>query len=266
MSNIRPSFVKTEEFHLDNNKLLAYLDELLKPWLFKDYCPNGLQVEGKKEINKVVTGVTASQALIDAAINLKADALLVHHGYFWKGENQNIIGMKRKRIKALLDNDINLFSYHLPLDAHPELGNNAQLAKLLGIEGNDSLEAGNTNSVIRHGNFPNGIDIETLNQRVISQLGRKPLVENKGPKEIHTVAWCTGGGQQYIELAAQCGMDAFITGEASEQTIHTAREMGIHFIAAGHHATERYGVKALGEHIGSELSLSVEFVDIDNPV
>lgn len=251
---------------MENTKLLAYLDELLQPWLFRDYCPNGLQVEGKTDIHKVVTGVTASQALIDAAIDVQADAILVHHGYFWKGENQVITGMKRNRIRALLTNDINLFAYHLPLDGHPVLGNNAQLAKLLGIEGNEPVEEGNTQSVIRRGCFVNGIDINTLEERIRSQLNRKPLVEAAGKDRIHTVAWCTGGGQGYIELAAQQGIDAFITGEASEQTIHTAREMGLHFIAAGHHATERYGAKALGEHLATELGLSVEFIDINNPV
>ncbi|UAA37245.1 Nif3-like dinuclear metal center hexameric protein [Paraneptunicella aestuarii] len=251
---------------MENTKLLAYLDELLQPWLFRDYCPNGLQVEGKTDVHKVVTGVTASQALIDAAIDVQADAILVHHGYFWKGENQVITGMKRNRIRALLANDINLFAYHLPLDCHPVLGNNAQLAKLLDIEGNEPIEEGNAQSVVRRGCFVNGIDINALEQRISLQLGRKPLIEAAGKDEIHTVAWCTGGGQGYIELAAQEGIDAFITGEASEQTIHTAREMGIHFIAAGHHATERYGAKALGEHLAAELGLKVEFIDINNPV
>ena len=251
---------------MENKKLLSYLDELLSPCLFKDYCPNGLQVEGKTQIRKVVTGVTASQALVDAAVELQADALLVHHGYFWKGESAAITGMKRNRLKALLENDINLLAYHLPLDAHPELGNNAQLAKLLGIQGNHSLQVGDTNSVVRHGHIPNGIRLDKFVERVKAQLHREPLVEAAGPNEIHTVAWCTGGGQSYIELAAEKGIDLFITGEASEQTIHTAREMGIHFVSAGHHATERYGVKALGEHLAKELALDVSFVDIDNPV
>lgn len=251
---------------MENTKLLAYLDELLQPWLYRDYCPNGLQVEGKPLVHKIVTGVTASQALIDAAIEQKADAILVHHGYFWKGEKPNITGMKKKRMAALLANDINLFAYHLPLDGHPELGNNAQLAKLLGIEGNEPLERGNQQSVVRHGSFANGISIQDLEDRITSTLNRKPLVEAAGKNVIHTVAWCTGGGQNYIELAAQEGIDAFITGEASEQTIHTAREMGVHFISAGHHATERYGAKALGQHLAHELGLDVTFVDIDNPV
>ncbi len=251
---------------MENTKLLAYLDELLTPWQFRDYCPNGLQVEGAKEVQKVITGVTASQALIDAAIDQGADAILVHHGYFWKGESQAITGMKKNRIKALLENDINLYAYHLPLDAHPVLGNNAQLATLLGIEGNDPVEKGNANSVIRSGYFPNGITPVQLQQRINAVLERAPMVELAGPDEIHSVAWCTGGGQSYIELAAQQGIDAFITGEASEQTIHTAREMGIHFFSAGHHATERYGAKALGEHLADELGLTVEFIDIPNPV
>lgn len=251
---------------MENTKLLAYLDELLRPHLFRDYCPNGLQVEGKKEITKVITGVTASQALIDAAIDKNADAIFVHHGYFWKNESQKIVGMKRNRIKALITHDINLYAYHLPLDAHPSLGNNAQLAALLGISGNDPLEPGKEFSVIRKGHFSQPISIDELTKRVATQLNRTPLVEASGSQQVSTVAWCTGGGQGYIELAAEAGIDAFITGEASEQTIHTAREMGIHFIAAGHHATERYGAKAVGEHLATELNLNVEFIDIDNPV
>ncbi|MCY7296382.1 Nif3-like dinuclear metal center hexameric protein [Alteromonas sp. a30] len=251
---------------MENKKLLSYLDELLIPWQFKDYCPNGLQVEGKSQVQKVVTGVTASQALIDAAIDINADAILVHHGYFWKGESAVVTGMKRNRLKALLENDINLYAYHLPLDAHPEFGNNAQLAKLLGIQGNEPLERGNANSVVRHGRILNGISLSDFSHRVEQQLHRKPLVEASGPDVIHSVAWCTGGGQSYIELAASNNIDLFITGEASEQTIHTAREMGIHFISAGHHATERYGAKALGEHLAAELELEVHFIDIPNPV
>ena len=252
---------------MQNIELLQYLNGLLVPHKFRDYCPNGLQVEGKSDIQKIVTGVTASQALIDAAIDANADAILVHHGYFWKGESANIVAMKRNRIKALLLNDINLFAYHLPLDAHPEFGNNAQLAKLLGFTGNESLELGNELSVVRYGLVSAATsDISSLAQLVEKQLNRTPLVVAAGPDNIRTVAWCTGGGQSYIELAAERGIDVFITGEASEQTIHTAREMKMHFIAAGHHATERYGAKALGEHLMTEHFLDVQFIDIDNPV
>ena len=244
-----------------------FLNDVLQPNQIKDFCPNGLQVQGREEIHKVVTGVTATEALINEAIARNADALLVHHGYFWKGESQPITGMKYQRIKKLLDNNINLFAYHLPLDIHPELGNNAQLAKLLGIKTTGPLELGNPISVPVQGELAFNIDGESFKQLIDKKLARECLhIAPPSNKSIKTVAWCTGGGQGYIELAAAQGIDAFISGEASEQTTHVARELDIHFFAAGHHATERYGAKALGEYITVELGLDVEFVDIDNPV
>jgi dinuclear metal center YbgI/SA1388 family protein len=239
---------------------------LLKPEKIKDYCPNGLQVEGKKKVNKIVTGVTASQALIDHAVSINADAILVHHGYFWKGESPCLTGMKRKRIHTLLQHDINLYAYHLPLDIHPILGNNVQLGKLLGIIDILPLEENNPQSLVMQGKFETGINPIELIRLLNTKLVRNPLHEPALKTNIETVAWCTGGGQSYIELAAEKGIDAFITGEVSEQTIHTAREMNIHFYAAGHHATERYGVKALGEYIQQRLDVEAVFVDIDNPV
>lgn len=250
---------------INNKELLKYLTSLLKPEKIHDYCPNGLQVEGKPLISNLVTGVTASEALIDAAVELNADAILVHHGYFWKGENPCITGMKRRRLKKLLSHDINLFAYHLPLDIHPELGNNAQLAKRLGINVEGGLETTKSDSVPMRGFFEQPISPIDLSNRIFKQLGREPLHESGERSLIETVGWCTGGGQNYIDQAAEQGLDAYITGEVSEQTIHTAREMGIHFFAAGHHATERYGAKALGEHLTAELGLQVKFVDIDNP-
>lgn len=249
-----------------NTALLHYFNELLKPEKVKDYCPNGLQVEGKVDIHRIVTGVTASQALIDRAIAHKADAIFVHHGYFWRGEDACIKGMKRNRIKALLAHDINLFAYHLPLDIHPELGNNVQLAKRLGIEVVGGLELNNSTSVALQGHFKKAMEVSALKDKISTTLGREPQIILGGDHPISTVAWCTGGGQNYIELAAEQGIDAFITGEISEQTVHTAREMNIHFFAAGHHATERYGAKAVGEHIHQAFDVEVEFVDIDNPV
>jgi len=248
-----------------NSQLLQLLNSLLRPEKVKDYCPNGLQVEGKKELTKVVTGVTASQALIDHAIAINADAILVHHGYFWKGESPCITGMKRKRIQSLLQHDINLYAYHLPLDIHPTLGNNAQLAKLLGIVDVSPIEVNNPQCVVMQGRFEGGISATELTRLLHTRLAKSPLHEPAKKSKIETIAWCTGGGQGYIELAAEQGVDAYITGEVSEQTIHTAREMNIHFYAAGHHATERYGVKALGEYIQQELAIEVVFVDIDNP-
>jgi len=244
-----------------------YLFDLLQPLQIKDFCPNGLQVQGSEQVNKIVTGVTATEALIDQCIELGADTLLVHHGYFWKGESQVITGMKYNRLKKLIDNKINLFAYHLPLDIHPELGNNAQLAKLLGIITTGPLELGNPQSVGVQGELSFNIDGESFNQLISKKLNRQSLhIPASSNKSIKTVAWCTGGGQGYIELAAAQGIDAFISGEASEQTTHIAREMDIHFFAAGHHATERYGAKALGEHLACELGLDVNFIDIDNPV
>ena len=243
-----------------------YLNTLLKPQQIKDYCPNGLQIQGAENITKVVSGVTASQALIDQAIALKADALLVHHGYFWKNESYVIKGMKHQRIKALLEHNINLFAYHLPLDIHPELGNNAQLAQLLDIENIEPLELGNPLSIGVKGTFAKPLSADELSTLLNKKLNRAPLHLPSGAQQsIKTVAWCTGGGQDYIELAAEQGIDAFISGEVSEKTAHIATEMNIHFFAAGHHATERYGIKALGEHLAQELALTVEFIDIDNP-
>jgi len=248
-------------------ELEKYLNHLLKPEQIKDYAPNGLQIQGTEQIDKIITGVTASQALIDKAIAEKTDAIIVHHGYFWKNESYVIRGMKHKRIKALLDNNINLFAYHLPLDIHPTLGNNAQLAKLLNIKVTGPLELGNAISVAIQGELPELHTGTQLAQLIDSTLNRTCLhIAPPSNKKIKTIAWCTGGGQDYIELAAEQGIDAFISGEVSEKTTHIAHEMDIHFFAAGHHATERYGVKALGEHIAKEQDVEVVFVDIDNPV
>jgi len=248
-------------------ELENYLNNLLKPEQIKDFCPNGLQIQGTEKIQKIVTGVTASQALIEQAIKEKADALLVHHGYFWKNEPYAIRGIKHTRIKALLDHDINLFAYHLPLDIHPELGNNAQLAKLLNIDVTGPLELGNSISVAIQGKLAQASSADDFSALISKVLSRQCLhIAAPSNKKIHTVAWCTGGGQGYIELAAEQGIDAFITGEVSEKTTHIAQEMDIHFFAAGHHATERYGVKALGEHLQQTQGIDVVFVDIDNPV
>ncbi|PNQ68944.1 Nif3-like dinuclear metal center hexameric protein [Vibrio sagamiensis] len=252
---------------MNNLQLEKILNEKLSPQLIKDYAPNGLQVEGAQEILTVVTGVTASQALIDYAIEQNADAILVHHGYFWKGEPAPIRGMKGKRIRSLIKNDINLYSYHLPLDIHPELGNNAQLACLLNIEIEGGLE-GHPQSVAMFGRLKQAMTGKEFARKINQVLNREPLhiAPETADKLIETVGWCTGGGQDFIELAAQHGLDAFISGEISERTTYAARELDIHYFSAGHHATERYGVKALGEWLAQEHGLEVEFVDIDNPV
>ncbi|NBI12959.1 Nif3-like dinuclear metal center hexameric protein [[Haemophilus] felis] len=250
---------------MNNLALEQLLNQTLNATAIADYAPNGLQVEGKATVQKIITGVTASQALIDYAVSQHADAILVHHGYFWKSENPCIRGMKGKRIKTLLLNDINLYGYHLPLDVHPKLGNNAQLAALLGIENLQPL-SDEKMSIPVYGELRTPLTGEELAHRITQLLGRTPLVcsDNVSPL-IRTVGICTGGGQGYIDLAAAKGIDAFITGEVSEQTIHSAREQGIHFFACGHHATERYGVKALGEWLAAEYGFEVKFKDIDNP-
>ncbi|MBE0420834.1 Nif3-like dinuclear metal center hexameric protein [Pseudoalteromonas nigrifaciens] len=241
------------------------LNDILKPHTINDFCPNGLQIEGKNEIKTIITGVTASQALIDAAIEKNADAILVHHGYFWKGESQPITGMKKRRIGALLANEINLFAYHLPLDIHPVLGNNAQLALLLDIEIEAGLEPV-ANSVAMKGRLKTPLTGEEFANKIAQVLNRSPLSSLVRTDKIETIGLCTGGGQGYIDLAAEQGLDAYLTGEASEQTIHSSREQNIDFFAAGHHATERYGIKALGELLAQEHGFDVTFIDIDNPV
>lgn len=257
--------VSNQRSIMNNLELEQLINQKLSSDKINDYAPNGLQVEGKTEIKKIITGVTASQALIDYAISQNADAILVHHGYFWKSESPCIRGMKGKRIKALLVNDMNLYGYHLPLDVHPELGNNAQLAKLLDIENLQPLEKGAV-SIPVWGELKEPMTGENFAEKIEKVLNRKPLIclEN-GPHLIRKIGICTGGGQGYIDLAAEQGCDAFITGEVSEQTIHSAREQGLHFFSAGHHATERYGIKALGEWLAKEYGFDVEFKDIDNP-
>lgn len=245
-------------------QLEQYLNYYLETAQIKDYCPNGLQVEGRSEINKIVTGVTACQALIEAAISQQADAIIVHHGYFWRGEEPVITGIKRHRIKALLDNNISLLAYHLPLDVHPLVGNNVQLANLLGITVDKTLNPDDHSIIGLKGHLPRELSVSEFAEKIEQTLGRKPMVVDNG-KPVQRVGWCTGGGQGYIDQAVLAGVDLFLTGEASEQTYHSAVENGISFIAAGHHATERYGVKALGEHLENLYDVDVQFIDINNP-
>ncbi|WP_341206035.1 Nif3-like dinuclear metal center hexameric protein [uncultured Psychrosphaera sp.] len=251
---------------MKTKQLTQYLNQLLNSDNINDYCPNGLQVEGKPEIGKIITGVTASERLIDAAIEHQADAILVHHGYFWKGESQVITGLKKNRLAKLLKHDINLLAYHLPIDVHSDLGNNAVLANLLGITNVVPVESVKPKGVLMQGKLSTPMSIDQFGQLVNSKLQREPLINAVNNELVSTIAWCTGGGQGYIDVAAELGVDVFLTGEASEQTIHSSREFGIHFVAAGHHATERYGVKSVGEHLANEFGLDVQFVDIHNPV
>lgn len=250
---------------LSTSALLAALNQYLAADRISDYCPNGLQVEGRPHIRKLITGVTASQALIDAAIERNADAILVHHGYFWKGENPVLTGMKQRRIKSLLQHDLNLLAYHLPLDIHPEVGNNVQLARRLGLAVTGPLEPNNPDSVGLIGTLPAPLSSAEFARTIDLALQRKPLVIDAG-KQIKTVAWCTGAAQGYIEHAIRAGVDAFITGEISEHSTHSALENGISYFAAGHHATERYGVQALGAWIAEHFGIEHEFVECPNPV
>lgn len=253
---------------VERDQLMDYLDTTLQPALFADYCPNGLQVSGGETIRKLATGVTACQALLDAAADWGADAILVHHGYFWKGEAPEVTGIKRNRLHTLLTNNMNLLAYHLPLDAHPALGNNARLGELMGLPlaSHEPLEPGKAHSV---GNVAQLADPQTMSvllARLRDVTGRAPLHIGNEQRLVRRVAWCTGGAQSYIERAIGAGADVFVTGEASEQTVHIAREAGIEFVAAGHHATERYGVQALGEHLATKFALDYRYFDIDNPV
>jgi len=255
-----------EQVAVETQALVDYLDNLLTIKNFNDYCPNGLQVAGKNNIDCLVTGVTANQALIDAAIEKKADAILVHHGYFWKGEDRRLLGIQKNRIKTLLTQDINLFAYHLPLDAHPQWGNNIQLAHQLEIQVTGTLEQQGAPNYVFHGNLKRALPPSELAQWLTSQLNREPLHIQGRSKTISSIAWCTGAAQSFIQYAIAAKCDAYLTGEASEQTVHQARESGIHFFAAGHHATERYGVAALGNHLTQKFGIKHFFVDIDNPV
>ena len=245
----------------DRQELQTALDALLQPERFKDYCPNGLQVEGCSEVRKIVSGVTASLALIDAAIALGADTIFVHHGLFWRGYDGRVTGWMRQRLGRLLEHNVNLFAYHLPLDALPELGNNAQLGLKLGLQttgrfGEQQLGCiGDTECA----------SAQVLAQRAESVLGRPVVLVPGKEGPLRRVAWCTGGAQSYFEAAIAAGADAFITGEISEPQAHLAREMGVAYLACGHHATERYGAPAVGAHIAAQLGLEHRFIDIDNP-
>lgn len=246
--------------------ITGFLDELLAPQRFADYAPNGLQVEGAPVVRRVLGGVTASLALIEAAVAADAQALLVHHGWFWKNEDPRVLGMKRRRLELLLRHEISLIAYHLPLDAHPELGNNIRLARVLGLEpGSAPGSTSGLPELVMGGSLPEPLAAEAFAAHIATRLGRVPLHVAGGPPQLRSVAWCTGAAQDYIEDAARAGFDAFISGEISERTTHVAREAGIHYYAAGHHATERYGVQAVGEFLARSLDIEFRFVDIDNP-
>jgi dinuclear metal center YbgI/SA1388 family protein len=248
---------------IQREALEKHLASILDINRFRDYCPNGLQVEGRPDIRTLVTGVTASRALIETAMELDADAILVHHGYFWRNEDPRVVGPKHRRLKMLLSNEINLFAYHLPLDMHPELGNNAQLAKILLLEADSRF---GENDIGWMGAATGITTVGELAGSIEKSLGRRPLVIGDASQKIGRIGWCTGAAQNYLADAVAAGANTYLSGEISEPTVHLARETGVTYISCGHHATERYGVKALGEYVSSEFGIVHYFVDIDNPV
>jgi dinuclear metal center YbgI/SA1388 family protein len=246
------------------DELTCHLDTCLEATRFRDYCPNGLQVEGRAHVERVICGVTASQALIDAAIAQQADAILVHHGWFWKSEDGRLTGFRKQRMASLLAHDINLYAYHLPLDAHPELGNNAQLAQRLGWQVSGRFAE-------QEIGFIGSPDVDTqqagqLAAQISERLERPAQLIGDASRPLKRIAWCTGGAQGYFEQAIAAGADCYISGEISEQTYHLALESGVPYIAAGHHATERYGVQALARHLQTRFNLDCRYVEINNPV
>ena len=255
-----------EVIMITRTKCLSYIETVLEPARFHDYCPNGLQVAGNEQVQNIVTGVTASQALIDAALDTQADTIIVHHGYFWRGEDPRVIGIKQRRLKQLLINDINLIAYHLPLDGHPTLGNNAQLAAQLSLEVDGRISGTGDPAIGLCGCFAMPKAVPEFADDLRQILGREPMVIQGHNRPMTTIGWCTGAAQGYIEQAAELGLDEYLSGEVSEQTTHLARELGINYFAASHHATERYRVQALGEHLAAQFGVIHQFIDIDNPV
>lgn len=246
-------------------QLADYCNTLLQADAFDDYCPNGLQVDaGTAEVRRLISGVTACQALIDQAVNRSADLLLVHHGYFWKGEPAELTGMKGRRVRTLMRHGVSLVAYHLPLDAHPQLGNNSQLAIRLGLDGAAPLAGGD--GLLWQVDLVQPLTLPVLTERITAALAREPLCIVAGSTPVRRLGWCSGAAQGYLEQAAAAGLDAFISGEISEHTVHMARELGIHYFAVGHHASERFGVQALGRHLADKFALEHEFIDVPNPV
>ena len=245
--------------------LVGYGNRTLNICSYQDYCPNGLQVSGCEEIRTLVTGVTASERFLDAAISAGADAVLVHHGYFWKGEGSALVGMKYRRIQRLIQNNVALLAYHLPLDCHAEFGNNAQLAKRFGLTVTAQHKAGGVDGLLWEGELSEPEAAAQFIARVSGSLDRDCLAVGRQDHDVQRVAWCSGGGQRFLNDAVGLGVDAYISGEISEQTTHEAEEQGILYIAAGHHATERYAVQAFGAHLARQFDIIHKHIDIENP-
>lgn len=251
---------------IKRDELAGYLDDFLSCNQFNDYAPNGLQVEGRSSVHRICTAVTASYDVIVQAIALKADALLVHHGFFWKGESSVIVGIKQRRLAHLLQHQLNLFGYHLPLDCHLELGNNACLGRLLNVNHIKTHTAGKTPNLLWSGAFQSPLSQEDCSLHVARILQRAPVCVGVGKPFIHSIAWCSGGAQDFIEDAYHLGVDAYISGEISERTFYQANELGLYYFSCGHHATERYGIQALGQHLAQRFDLQHQFIDSHNPV
>ncbi len=245
---------------MDRNELAVYLDALLECGRFRDYCPNGLQVEGRPQVRRIVCGVSASLTLLEAALAADADAVLVHHGWFWRNEDGRVTGIRRARLKTLLENDLSLFAYHLPLDAHAELGNNAQFGRRMGWTAEGRFGEQDVGFLGRAAGTA-----EEVAERLALELGRLPLLVGDASRKVARIAWCSGGAQGWFEQAVAAGADLYVSGELSEQTTHLARESGVPYIAAGHHATERYGVQALGAHLAERFGIECRYVELDNP-
>jgi len=247
--------------------LCTYLDDLLDSSQIEDYCPNGLQVaRQKQEVKKIALAVTASLEVIQRAAEAGADVLIVHHGYFWKNESPNLVSMKYQRIQALLQRDIALLAYHLPLDVHSQLGNNVQLAKVLGLKMTGVIKPTGSLPLVAVGELEKPYSLVDLGLECAKRLGREPILLSGGDHPIQTIAWCTGAAQDFIEEAKAAGVDAYLSGEVSERTFYQAKELGIHYLACGHHATERYGIQALGEFLREQFGVEVTFFDVANPI
>ena len=246
--------------------IIQWCDQTLKSTEFKDYAPNGLQIEGKTEVRKILAAVTASQDAIDAAIRENADLLLVHHGYFWKGEAYPITGMRGKRIKSLIQHDISLLAYHLPLDSHPSLGNNAAIADLLELERIETLDPSERHPIGNIGYLNQPMPVEEFKKFVSEKLKFDVTHLPADKNMIEKVGFCTGGAQDFIVKAAEQGCDAYISGEVSERTFYEAKELGIHYFACGHHATERYGVQRLGQAISEQFDIEYVYFELNNPI
>lgn len=249
---------------MNNYELLNYLNQILTPAKYQDYCPNGLQIEGVSNIDRIVTGVSISEKLIDAAIEVNASAIIVHHGLFWNKDEHILTGIKRNRVAKLLKHGVNLYAYHLPLDNHLELGNNVQLAKVLGFE---VMGQSDKQNLLWYGKLPTAITINQLVTNIEHKLQHKPLYfANQNLRQISSIAWCTGGAQSMFELAINLGVDAYLTGEVSEPIMSMADESNVAFIASGHYVTERYGIMALTNYLQQNLNIPADFIELYNPI